>query len=192
MTVEELLDRVRNYWPVTFEWYERGEKAPENERRFALLKQAWQQHGKQWCAMVEELRQDLPGFSIREATAPSEACFRCAVRPPEEQKKPPLAQVVVGCMSMIAPVYTVYGLQYEYRPRKRPKMSNEQLFLDTLPPEMRGPADAIARRIEATFGVSRLPPEIAATPVPLSVNITFPPHATLFHALFSDQPDSVP
>jgi hypothetical protein len=191
MTVEELIDRARDYWPADFEWFLKGEETPETARRDALRRQVWRERGKQWLAMVEDLKQDLPGFSIRDVTAPSDYCLRCAAYPPAEQKKPPLVQVVVGCLSMIAPVYTVYALHYEYRPRKRPPMSNHQLFLDELPPELRGPADAIARRME-TLGVSRLPPDVAATPVPLCVNVTRPPHATLFDALFSDQPDSVP
>lgn len=192
MTVEELLARARHYWPADFEWYSRGEEAPETARRFALWAREWQERGNPWRAMLEELGKDLPGVSIREVTAPSDICFRCAVRLPEQQKPAPLVQVLVGCLSMIAPVYTVYGLQYEYRPRGPPRRMNERLFLKDLPPEMREPADAIARRMEVTFGVGRLPPDVAATAVPLYVGITAPPHAMLFHALFSDQPDSVP
>ncbi|HZI09562.1 MAG TPA: hypothetical protein VE153_04165 [Myxococcus sp.] len=192
LTVEELIARASLYWPADFEWYERGERAPENDRRLALCKQQWQQRGEQWTALVADLRQQLPGYSIHNATAPSEPCFRCSVYLPEKQLKPRLVQVVVGCLSMIAPVYTVYGLQYEFRPKKFYKKSNQQLLLDPLPPEMLAPADVVARRIEARFDAERLTPEVAATPVPLYVDITFPPHATLFHALISEQPTSVP
>jgi hypothetical protein len=192
LTVEELLARARSYWPADLEWLMRGEDTPETARRFALWDREVQQRGGEWYAMLADLRQDLPGFGVHMVTAPSDTCFSCSVYPPKEQKKPPLVQLVVGCMSMIAPVYIVYGLQYEYRPRKRPKFSNHQLFFDELPPELRGPADAVARRIEARFGASRLPPEIAATPVPLCVDIICPPHATLFHALFTTSPESIP
>jgi hypothetical protein len=191
LTVEELIARASHYWPADFEWHERGARAPENDRRLALCKQQWQLRGEQWSALVADVRQELPGYAIRDATAPSEPCFRCAIRPPKEELKPGLEQVVVGCLSMIAPVYAVYAFQCEYRRGKRLQNSNERLFLDQLPPEMRKPADVVARKIEARFGVERLTPEVAATPVPLYVDITFPPHATLFHALISEQPDSI-
>jgi hypothetical protein len=71
-------------------------------------------------------------------------------------------------------------------------MSNEQLFFEQLPPELREPAEAMARGMEARFGVSALPPAVAATPVPLFVDVQSPPHTTLFHALFSSHPVSVP
>jgi hypothetical protein len=192
LTVEALVVRASHYWPADLEWYERGERAPENDRRLALCQQQWQQRGEQWSALVAGLRQHLPNYSIQDATAPSEPCFRCSVYLPEKQLKPRLVQVVVGCLSMIAPVYTVYGLQYEFRPKKFYKKSNQQLFLDTLPPEMLEPADVVARRIEARFDAERLTREVAATPVPLHVGITSPPNATLFHALISEQPTSVP
>jgi hypothetical protein len=99
--------------------------------------------------------------------------------------------MVVGCMSLIAPVYSVYGLQYEYKRGKRSQHSNARLFLGELPPELKEPAEVAARQIEAHFGVERLTPDVAETPVPLYVDLKFPPHATLFHALISDQADSV-
>ena len=191
MTVDELLARARHYWPANLDWYFRGEETPETARRFALWEQQWRQHGKQWHALLTDLAKDLPGFSIRDATAPSDVCFRCAVRLPREGTTP-LVQVVVGCLSMIAPVYSVYGLQYEVSPATGTKPSDPRLFLDALPPEMHEPANALAKRMEAVFGASPLLAGLAGTPVPLCVNITCPPRTTLFHALISDQPDSVP
>jgi hypothetical protein len=63
---------------------------------------------------------------------------------------------------------------------------------DPLRPETRAPADIIARRIEATFGANMLPREMARTPVPLYVQWKEPPETTLFHALFTSQPESLP
>jgi hypothetical protein len=97
--------------------------------------------------------------------------------------------VVVGCVSILAPVYTVYGVRYEY---SRGKRLRDEVFFEPLPAEMRGPAGVIARGIEATFGVSVLPRELAGTPVPLFVDPREPPDTTLFHALFISQPASVP
>jgi hypothetical protein len=42
------------------------------------------------------------------------------------------------------------------------------------------------------LGVTALPAELAAAPVPLYVDWCVPPDSTLFHALFSSEPDTVP
>ncbi|HZI16323.1 MAG TPA: hypothetical protein VE153_38515 [Myxococcus sp.] len=191
LTVEELIARASHYWPADFEWHARGERPPEIDRLFGLYKQEWPRRGTQWLALVEALRQQLPGYSIYNSTVPSDPSFRFTLRPPKEQLKPRLEQMVVGCMSLIAPVYSVYGLQYEYKRGKRSQHSNARLFLGELPPELKEPAEVAARQIEAHFGVERLTPDVAETPVPLYVDLKFPPHATLFHALISDQADSV-
>lgn len=190
-SAEELLDIARRYWRSDNEYQLRGERSPETDRLLALWKQEWRRMDE-WRAMLEDLQRELPGFSVCQITTTSDACFRCAIYPPEEQGKGPLVQVVVGCMSILAPVYTIYGLQYEYRRDKLLKVSNERFFFEQLPPELRGPGDALSRRMEARFGVGRLPPEVAATPIPLFVDLKWPPNATLFHALFSSEPLSVP
>ncbi|MBZ4415256.1 hypothetical protein [Myxococcus sp. RHSTA-1-4] len=83
----------------------------------------------------------------------------------------------------------VYGVRYDFVGRQR---YNPRLSFEPFPPEMREPAEVIARKIEATFDVRRLPREVAATPVPLYVHNTEPPETTLFHALFTSQPDNIP
>lgn len=190
-SAEELLSIARRYWRADDDYYSRGAKSPEARRFEALWKQTLPRMDE-WRAMLEELRRDLPGLAIGQTTTTIDACFRCSVYPPNEQPRPPRRWVVVGCMSILAPVYTVYGLRYEYRPDALLKVTNEELFFDELPPEMRGPGSALAQRIEARFRASRLPPEIAATPIPLFVETQAPPRTTLFHALFSSEPRSVP
>jgi hypothetical protein len=54
------------------------------------------------------------------------------------------------------------------------------------------PASVVARKIEATFGCSVVPREIAETPVPLFIEFKAPPETTLFHALFTSEPSSIP
>jgi hypothetical protein len=190
-SVDGLLAVARRYWRADDDYYVRGEKSPEAERFEARWKEVMPRMDE-WRAMLAELRRDLPGFSIGQITTTIDASFRCSAVPPDEQLRPPHRWVVVGCMSILAPVYTVYGLRYEYRRNQLLKVSNEQLFLDELPAEMRQPAEAMARRMEARFNVSRLPAELAQTPVPLFVEVKAPPHTTLFHALFSSEPYSVP
>lgn len=103
---------------------------------------------------------------------------------------PPHNWIVVGCVSILAPIYIVYSVQYG---RVGNRMGlNPRVGFEPFPPEMQPMADLIARRIEETFGVSKLPREIAETPVPLFVKWVEPPETTLFHALFTNEPDNVP
>ncbi len=69
---------------------------------------------------------------------------------------------------------------------------SSKVSFEPLPPQMRHPADIFARKIEETFGVGVLPREVAEIPVPLVVEWKEPPETRLFHALFSNQPESVP
>jgi hypothetical protein len=184
----QLISIARNYWPSSKDHDFKQEIGPELKR----LYERWEQELKKidgWWAFLEELENELPGFTLGDATATPDACFRCVAYPAKEHPRPDLRWVVVGCVSILAPVYTVYGVQFEYGEAARVFRAME---LDPLRPEIREPAEAIARRIEATFGVSKLPREIADTPVPLFVQWKEPPATTLFHALFTNQPESLP
>lgn len=143
----------------------------------------------EWWAMVEALQQELPDFSLGNITATCDASFRCGAYSPREQPGEPSRWVVVGCMSILAPVYTIYGVRFEHRDRKRVRGT---VVLDPLPPDMRTPSQAIAKQIESRFGASALPPEFAATPIPLFVEPRESLDTTLFHALFTAEPASVP
>jgi hypothetical protein len=57
---------------------------------------------------------------------------------------------------------------------------------------MRAPSAIIARKIEETFGARAFSRELNEVPVPLFVSLKQPPSTTLFHALFTSEPDSVP
>jgi hypothetical protein len=186
-SAEELLVIARRYWPTDNSYALRHERSPETQRLHAQWKQE-QRRVEAWRALLPELRRDLPGFSIRDNTSTLDAGFRCAAYAPAARGKPPLEWGVIGCMSLIAPVYTVYGVHLEYRDKKRVR---EQVFLGELPHEMREPAAVMARRLESTFGVSALPLEVAALPVPLLVEWKAPPVTTLFHALFTSEPENV-
>ncbi|WNG22056.1 hypothetical protein F0U63_17595 [Cystobacter fuscus] len=59
-------------------------------------------------------------------------------------------------------------------------------------PEIKAPAEVITRRVEAEFGFTRLPREMAQMPVPLFVQWKEPPETTLFHALFTNEPENIP
>jgi hypothetical protein len=188
LSAEALLSIARNYWRPDKEFDFRLENSPEAER----FLQRWEQELEkmdEWRAFLRALGEALPGFTIGNATATCDACFRCSVYPEAEDKSQPRRWVVVGCVSILAPVYTLYGVQYEYRGGER---ISDKVFLGALPPEMQAPVDVIARKLETTFGVGALPRELAETPVPLIVEPQEPPKTTLFHALFTSRPERVP
>lgn len=185
MSSEQLLSIVRHYWPSSNEHYLQGEASPEIERLQAL----WQQELKKidkWWAFLDDLERELPGFTIGDATATLNASFRCVVY---SGQSAPHRFAVVGCLSILAPVFTVYGLEFEETAETR---SVSRICFEPLPAEMQEPARVMARKMEAAFGAGLLPREIADTPVPLFVEWRSPPDTTLFHALFASRPERVP
>jgi hypothetical protein len=185
LSSEQLLSVARNYWPSSNEHYLKGEASPEIEK----LQKRWEQELKnidRWWAFLEELEGELPEFSIGDATATVNASFRFIAY---SGKDAPNLFAVVGCVSILAPVFTIYGLEIEDIEATR---SVRRVCFEPLPDKMQGPARVISRKIEATFGVSALSRELAETPVPLFVEWKEPPDTTLFHALFSGKPESVP
>ncbi|WP_257447191.1 hypothetical protein [Archangium lipolyticum] len=182
---EQLLSVARNYWPSSNEHYLEGEASPEIER----LRERWEQELKKidrWWSFLKELESELPEFTIGDATATVNASFRCIAY---SGKDVPKRFAVVGCVSILAPVCTVYGLEFEDFEGTR---TVHRIWFDPLPAEMQSPARVISRKLETTFGVSALPREIADIPVPLFVEWKEPPDTTLFHALFSSKPERVP
>jgi hypothetical protein len=185
LSSEHLLSIARNYWPSSNEHYLRGEASPEIER----LQKLWQQELKKldrWWALLDDLERELPEFDIGDATATIDASFRCIAY---SGKTAPHRFAVVGCLSILAPVFTVYGLEFEETEETR---TVRRICFEPLPAEMQNPANVIAKKIETKFGASTLPREIAETPVPLFVEWKEPPNTTLFHALFASAPESVP
>jgi hypothetical protein len=186
LSAEQLLAIARNYFRSDKEYENKPVSSPEHLR----LCELWEQKLKklaQWWAFLDELEKQLPGFTIGDGTATANTSFRCSAYPPGDN--PRLRPwVVVGCVSILAPVYTVYGVQFEYSGNKP---SGYKVFLDSLPLEMRLPAEVIARKLEATFEVRALPHEIARTRIPLIVDWKEPPDTTLFHALFTSEPQSI-
>ncbi len=188
LSAESLLALVRNYYRADKDFDFRPENSPEAE----LFLTRWVQERKkmdQWDAFVDALRAELPGLKVGNFTSTCDASFRCAVYPKVQKPPQPVIWCVVGCVSILAPVYAIYGLQLGYRGKQR---IEERVFLDSLPPEMQAPAEVVARKLERTFAVTALPRELARTPVPLIVEPKEPPHTTLFDALFISRPESVP
>lgn len=197
ISAEELLSVVRKYWRSDHEFDDKRENSPEWMRFQDLWEQELKSHD-QWCALMDELRVAFPHLNIGDATATCDPCFKCLVYtkrepvPSDSHEDEPRSRrwTVVGCLSVLAPVYTVYGVQYDYKGREVRGAS--KAFFDPLPPEMQAPAEVIARKIEARFGAKALPREIAEIRVPLIVHFKEPPETTLFHALFTPEPENLP
>jgi hypothetical protein len=185
LTSEQLISIAQDYWQ-SFKDYDQ-EPSPEDERRFAVCRQKLQEHDR-WLALLKDLRRELPEFSIGDYTGGS-PCFCCVAYPSRTLPQPALRWVAVGCVSFLAPVYTLYGVQFDYSHNER---IFKKLALWPLPHEIRTTAAIIARRIETTFTVTALPHELAELPVPLFVEFTEPPKTTLFHALFMSDPENLP
>jgi hypothetical protein len=190
ISAEELLSTAKRYWPADRGCEQRQARSPERTQLEARWTEELAQIAR-WHAFLDgldELEEALPGHKVGDATAPPDASFRCIAYWGLDRTEPDRL-AVLGCKSILAPVYTVYGVHYEV---VRGRRLSVRVHFEPLPEEMRRPADLIARKLEATFGVVALPRELAALPVPFVVNDREPPETTLFHALFTSDPASFP
>lgn len=186
-STDDLLAIARHYWAASMA--EALEEAnPEFQRRSKRWSEALRQV-EQWDGFRQHLKALLPGCSMGDGTTTSQASFRCIVYPAKGSPMPPIPWAVVGCMSILAPVFTVYGITFEYEGRKR---RAARLNLTPLPGPMEETARIIARELQSRFHVNELPREVAATPVPVVVEWTEPPKTTLFDALFDSDPTNIP
>jgi hypothetical protein len=185
---EELIEIVRNYYSSSNEFLFTLDPSPEENRRQALWTRRIEDMGS-WYAFRDKLSSELPDFITGETGSTADGGLRCMVYPPMESRVPTANWIVVGCVSILAPVYFVYGVECDYVDGRlrNPKVSFEQ------PPlSMASPAQVVARTIEAMFGYSAVSREIAETPVPFFAGLLEPPKTTLFHTLFTSAPYSIP
>ena len=189
LSSDDLLTIARKYWRADKVYDDTLENPPEYKRLSALWEEKLREDLQRWRAFQDALRPALSEFSIHDGTTSSEGAFRFMAYARSPRKPPPFRYVLVGCISILAPLYTVYGVQYDFVGSER---HNPRVSFEPLPPEMRGPAEIISLGLEATFNVQRLPREVADTPIPLFVHNMEPPRTTLFHAFFDSQPDNLP
>lgn len=182
---EELLAIARQYWRPDKDM---EDDSPENLR----FQAAWRKglaRMDEWWAFIEQLQPELPDLELGNITATCDASFKVGAYAAHLRRDKLSPWVIVGCMSVLAPVYIIYGVRFELAGRKR---TREEVLINDLPAEMRGPAELMARRMEERFEVSAVPPDIAATPIPLFVEWREPPETTLLHALFTSEPSRIP
>ena len=185
---EDLIKVVWNYYNSSDSFLFTLEPSPEESRRQAL----WSvriENMDSWKAFRARLRSELPGFITGETGSTADGGLRCIVYPPKESMAPTSNWVVVGCVSILAPVYFVYGVECDHIDGR---LQNPRVSFELPPPSMAFPAQVIARTIETMFGYSAVPREIAETPVPLFAGLLEPPKTTLFHTLFTSAPHSIP
>ena len=187
-SAEKLLVIARKYWPAEGD-YNNVERPLERQRLDALWDEKLREQLDHWHGFLDGLDSALPDFVIGDGTTASDGGFRLVAYAKSPRSPPRFRFALVGCVSILAPLYTVFGVQYDFIGRKR---HNPRLSFEPLPFEMRAPADLLARKMEATFDVRRLPREVADMPIPLFVHNVEPPKTTLFHALFDSQPDNLP
>ncbi|MCY1044478.1 hypothetical protein OV208_24370 [Corallococcus sp. bb12-1] len=186
-SAQELLAIARHYWRDDDLYDFRLDHSPEYSRYEALWKEKRKEFDR-WLALMRQLKQAFPDCDVWDYTPPSaNPAFGVIVAPPNEKtlRGPQLEWRVVGYLSILAPVYTVHCVRHEVYGQHH---TDSKVFLGPTPLELQGIADVIAQRIEADYGATALPLDIAQTPVPLYVHFMRPPQTTLFHALFSSEP----
>jgi hypothetical protein len=185
---EDLIATVRNYYNSSNAFLLSTELSPETKRRQALWTR-WIANMGPWYSFRDELKSALPNYVIGETYPSADGGPRCMVYQPKESWSPQSNWDVVGCVSLLAPVYFVYGVEWDYIDGRA---QNFRASFEQPPPNMARPAQVVARAIEKMFGFSALPRELVETPVPLYAGLLEPPETTLFHTLFTSDPSNIP
>jgi hypothetical protein len=185
---KDLIDIAQQYYEASSEVHSTPELSPETERRNALWAQ-WIENRSSWTALRATLRSELPGYDTGETYSTHDGGPRCLVYPPKESRTPVGNWIVVGCISLLAPVYCVYGVECDYI---EGRLRNDTASFAPPPSSMALPAKAVARAIETTLGFNVVPRDIAETPVHLFAGGLVPPETTLFHVLFTNAPSRIP
>ncbi len=187
-STEDLIKIVQKYYDSSNAFHFTLEPSPEESRREELWSK-WIEHREPWSALRASLRSELPNYETGETYSSADGGPRCIIYPPKHLRTPSSNWLVVGCVSLLAPVYFVYGVERDYT-EGRPR--NIKASFEPPPPNMSLPAQVMARTLETSFGLSAVPREVAETPVHLFAGNLEPPRTTLFHTLFTNAPESIP
>ncbi|MFE8603334.1 hypothetical protein [Archangium violaceum] len=193
-TVSELMEVCRQYYPAgrTLDDHEHA-ASPEWHRFHARWHEAMADRSR-WLTLRGALEEAFPGISVGDATAYThDGGYRCCVYSIEPQDKADgVSWEVVGCVSLLAPLYFVYGTQHRYRAGRRESPA-VALFLESLPEALTSSASKVTRAIESVFGYQPLPVQWVSVPIPgLCLDHFEPGRATLFRALFTLEPALLP
>lgn len=183
----QLLEIAYLYYPHRVEYDRTSEPSPELRRLREAATHAWEQTTS-WDQLLARLRLALPGFWISDEMIPRlGGAYGCRVYPPEYSHYGlPESLTAVGMVSYLAPVYLVYSSFQQCDPQDVQR---------DLPPvlsyhpegEIALYARTLAETIEAVFGYSPLPLDIAFMPVPdIQVGDLRYGTARLIDVLFTD------
>ncbi len=185
---EDLIAIARKHYPSSNTFLFTDERSPETQRLDAVWER-WSADMSAWHALRDDLGRALPHHLIGETYPSMDGGPRCVIYMPQDSWSAQAPWDVVGCVSLLAPVYFVYGVLWDDSAGRR---QNGRARFEPPPASMAWPAQILARTIEARFGFSALPREWAETPVPLYAGSLEPHETTLFHALFTSAPQSIP
>lgn len=187
-STEDLINIVRKYYDSSNVFLFTTEPTLEENRRQSLWVN-WTENMEPWRALRAKLRAEFPSYKVGETFSSADGGARCVVYPSREFWLPKANWEVVGCVSLLAPVCFVYGVEYGYSDGRT---QNYKASFGPPPSNMVFPAQVVAKTVESIFGFSALPREVAEIPVPLYAGLLEPPETTLFHTLFTSAPSSVP
>ncbi|WP_147441940.1 hypothetical protein [Corallococcus exercitus] len=189
-SAEDLLAVARLYWGADEAYLFRQDPSPEDLRYEALWAEKNVERSR-WGSFVKTLRKVLPGCDAWDyAPGLANPSFGVLIYPHQERDmmRPQTRWTVAGYLSILAPVYTVHCVRRVFLGKH---LLEAKAFLGPIPLELQDVASTVARRIEEEFGATALPLDVAQTPVPLYVNFMKPPATTLFHALFTSEPENI-
>ena len=145
-SLENLISIAGKYWPASKDFRSAQEASPGEKLLYERWEHELETNMKRWWSFLDGLERALPGFSIGDATATSDAGFRCVAYPAGPHSLPDLRWLIVGCTSIIAPVYILYGVRFEYTERTR---IFRAMDFDLQRPELQASARILAKEIDA-------------------------------------------
>jgi hypothetical protein len=195
-SIATLLEVVHHYYPEAKWAYDSNPRAtPEGQRYSAAWQRALEDYAR-WVDLVQQFEQGFPEYGVMDITmSTGTQCYRVGVSIPKHEipVRPPCEiHEVIGCVSILAPVYLIYGLHRVFT-IKRVQGSNTLRF--QLTGEMARCATRLSWAIEQYYPSHRpLPIEAGEVRIVdrhiLSSNY-MPGELTLRDALFCADLDNV-
>jgi hypothetical protein len=186
-SLQALVERVHHYWPANLASSDDTRYVMSEEiLRQGALREAALKDSSRWNALLEQLEQALPeGEPWELPYLLHEPCryVRVSVPAPGLTKGAGELRELAGMVSVLAPVYAIFGSRQRYEDER---MVWNELYFPPLPPEFHPHEATLARLIEAQLGCTRLSNDVLFTPVPdLKVQHLRLGEAKLIDCLFS-------
>ncbi|MDH5640335.1 MAG: hypothetical protein OEY28_03500 [Nitrospira sp.] len=143
------------------DWEEMRRNAPETAALQSVQRAAIDKI-PEWRQFLSSLKSSLPLCTIRDETLLEfDACYGVLVGLPNAEGAL-IDKIVLAYASLLAPVYLLYELHQQHTAEGAETLAR----LDEPSDEARPVFEIIERELAARFGLERLDPAIAATPVP--------------------------